>query len=93
MEVAVADGRPSTRYCYTEGLTIEVAGESMFLPVVMFCEGLPIALLGRKDFFDRYLVLFDHRKLRFFLERLPDPETEDDDPDDDPEIDRALALR
>lgn len=91
-EASVADGRPSTRYVYTEGLEIEVVGEKMFLPVAMFCKGLPITLLGRRDFFHRYLVLLDQRNHRFFLERLIDPE-EDDDPDDDAELDSAFALR
>jgi hypothetical protein len=89
MEVGVADDRPSVRYCYTDGLTIDVAGEPMFLPVVMFCEGLPITLLGRRDFFDRYLVLVDHRNLRFFLERLLDHQ---EDEDDDPELKRELVF-
>jgi hypothetical protein len=74
---SVADGRISKRYVYTDGLEIEVAGERMLLPVVMFCENLPIALLGRHDFFVRYVVLVDQVNHRFFLERRPDLE---DDP-------------
>jgi hypothetical protein len=70
-----------------------VVGEKMFLPVAMFCKGLPITLLGRRDFFDRYLVLLDQRNHRFFLERLIDPAEDDDDPDDDAELDSAFALR
>lgn len=87
---SVADGRTSKRYVYTEGLEVEVAGERILLPVVMFCENLPIALLGRHDFFERYLVLVDQPNHRFFLERLPD--IDDDDPDDDVELDPALVL-
>jgi hypothetical protein len=90
---SVADGRISKRYAYTEGLDVEVAGERILLPVVMFCENLPIALLGRHDFFERYLVLVDQPNHRFFLERLADIEDEDDDdPDDDAERDTTLVL-
>jgi hypothetical protein len=90
---SVADGRISKRYVYTEGLDVELAGERILLPVVMFCENLPIALLGRHDFFERYLVLVDQPNHRFFLERLFDVDQSDyDDPDDDAERDRALAL-
>jgi hypothetical protein len=87
-KVAIADQRPSMRYAYCEGLTVEVVGEPLFLPVVMFCKGLPIALLGRRDFFDRYHVLFDQRRHRFFLERLPDHDERDED---DPDADLMLA--
>ncbi len=86
---SVADGRLSRRYVYTDGLEVEVADERILLPVVMFCENLPIALLGRHEFFDRYLVLVDQPNHRFFLERLPRPE---EDEDDDPEPDLALVL-
>lgn len=85
-KVSVADERPSIRYVYLDGLEIEVLGERMFLPVVMFCQGLPIALLGRRDFFRRYLVLIDQRHSRFFLERLPNLDEDDDD-----ELDEALV--
>ena len=86
MEVSIVDKRTSIRYCYTEGLTIEVVGEKLFLPTVMFCREPPIAVLGRRDFFYRYLVLIDHRQKRFFLERMADPEE-----DDDPDLDIALV--
>jgi hypothetical protein len=90
-------------YAYTDGLTVEVAGEELFLPVVLFCKGLPFAVLGRRDFFDRYLVTFDQRNLRFFLERLPDPEEDhgelgrlpdpEGDDDDDPDaLGAVLAI-
>jgi hypothetical protein len=79
IEVGVADGKSSVRYVFTKGLQIEVVGEKMLLPVVMFCENLPIGLLGRRDFFERYLVLFDHRNHDFFLERRVDPDEGDDD--------------
>lgn len=75
----VADGHVSKRYVYTDGLEVELAGERMLLPVVMFCESLPIALLGRRGFFERFLVLLDQSNLRFFLERLPDADENDDD--------------
>jgi hypothetical protein len=76
-------------YSYTEGLTVEVVGERMLLDVVMFCKGLPVALLGRYDFFKRYFVAIDEPHRRFFLERLREPE---EDEDDDDELDAALAL-
>lgn len=88
--VSVVDERPSLRYSYADGMNIEVAGELMFLPLVKFCKELPMTVLGRRDFFDRYLVLVDDRSHRFFLERLPNPE--DDDPDDDVELDRELVF-
>jgi hypothetical protein len=84
IEVGVADAKPSTRHVFTKGLQIEVVGEKMLLPVTMFCQNLPIGLLGRRDFFERYLVLFDHRNHDFFLERRVDPdEGEGDDYDMD----------
>jgi|HubBroStandDraft_6_1064221.scaffolds.fasta_scaffold247370_2 hypothetical protein len=92
-EVGVMDERPSWRYSYADGLNIEVAGELMFLPLVKFCKKAPFAALGRKDFFDRYLVLIDDREHRFFLERLPNPdERKRDDPDDDVGLGRELVL-
>lgn len=89
--VNVVDEHLSQRYSYAEGFNIEVAGELMFLPLVKFCRKLPFAVLGRRDFFDRYLVLVDNRSHRFFLERLPD-RGDDDDSDDDVEPDLALVL-
>lgn len=81
-KVRVADKQRSVRYAYSDGLDIEIAGHRLFLPLVMFCEGLPIALLGRRDLFNHFLVLIDQPRFRFFLERLPDPEEdENDDPD------------
>jgi len=74
IEVGVADARRSIRHVFTRGLQIEVVGEKLLLPVVMFCQNLPIGLLGRRDFFERYLVLFDHRNHDFFLERRTDPD-------------------
>jgi len=74
IEVGVADAKHSIRHVFTKGLQIEVVGEPMLLPVVMFCQNLPIGLLGRRDFFERYLVLFDHRNHDFFLERRTDPD-------------------
>ncbi len=74
IEVGVADEKRSIRHVFTKGLQIEVVGEKMQLPVTMFCQNLPIGLLGRRDFFERYLVLFDHRNNDFFLERRVDPD-------------------
>jgi hypothetical protein len=88
----VADGRVSKRYVYTEGLEVGLAGERIFLPVVMFCQEMPIPLLGRRGFFDRFLVLIDQPNLRFFLERSPDAGTGGGDSDDDAEPDAALVL-
>ncbi len=74
----------TARALIDSGLQIEVVGEKMLLPVAMFCQNLPIGLLGRRDFFERYLVLFDHRNHDFFLERRVDPdEGEGDDYDMD----------
>jgi hypothetical protein len=78
-DVGIADGRPSRRYVYTGGLQVEVVGERLFLAVAMFCKNLPVALLGRKDFFERYLVLLDQQNQRFFLERQADLQGEDRD--------------
>src|ERR1700691_5539869 len=78
--VGAATEQPVYHHCYADGLAINVAGEPLFLPLVMFCKRKGIALLGRNDFFQRYLVLLDERNKRFFLERIPDP-VEDDDPD------------
>jgi hypothetical protein len=89
---SVADGRVSKRYVYTDGLEIEVADERLLLPVVMFCEDLPIALLGRHDFFERYLVLLDQPNLRFFLERLPDTDDSDDEDDSGEDVERGSTL-
>lgn len=72
VEAYVAGERVATHWAYTEGLWVEVLEESLFLPVAMFCKKLPVALLGRRDFFDRYFVLFDDRKRKFYLERRPD---------------------
>lgn len=92
----VADGRVSRRYVYTEGLEVGLAGERIFLPVVMFCQDMPIPLLGRHGFFDRFLVLIDQPNLRFFLQRSPEAEAEAEadgrDSDDDAEPDAALIL-
>jgi hypothetical protein len=77
--VGVADGRPSKRFVYTKGLWVEVVGEKLFLAVAMFCKNLPVALLGRKDFFERYVVLLDQRNHRFFLERQAELTGEDRD--------------
>jgi len=77
--VTVASGATAYHYVYTDGLEVEVVGEKLKLDVVKFCKGLRLAYLGRKDFFGRYLVLFDQRELRFFLERRIDPDEGDDD--------------
>lgn len=85
-EVTLADGTPSWRYVYLDGLSIEVAGDDLFLDVVQFCERPPCAILGRRDLFDRHLVLIDQRNQRFYLERVPV-----DDEDDDPDVEFAVA--
>ena len=91
-EVAtVADGRTSARYAYTAGLRVELAGERLLLPVVMFCAGMPIPLLGRRGFFDEFLVLIDQTNLRFFLQRSPEPSGgEDSDGSAEPGLTLAL---
>ncbi len=63
-----------------DGLWVEVLGEKLLLDTVLFCADLAQTFLGRRDFFRHYLVAFDQRNLRFFLERLLDRD-EDDDPD------------
>jgi hypothetical protein len=68
-----------THYAYGGGLWVEILGTKLLLPVVMFCKGLPRSLLGRRDFFVKYLVAFDERNARFFLERLPEIVDDDDD--------------
>jgi hypothetical protein len=67
-------------YVYADGLWVEILDDRLLLPTVVFCKDLAQTLLGRRDFFHHYLVAFDQRNLRFFLERLPDRH-EDDDPD------------
>ncbi|HXP37867.1 MAG TPA: aspartyl protease family protein [Solirubrobacteraceae bacterium] len=88
--VGVADGRPSKRYVFQKGLLIEVVGERILLPIARFCVNLPIAYLGRRDFFSRYLVLLDQQNFQFFLERRVDPEAEGDD---NSELDAAVVAR
>lgn len=88
-EVGAASDQPVYHYCYADGLTIKILGEDLFLPLVMFCKRKGIALLGRYDFFQRYLVLIDEPHKRFFLERLPDPV--DDDEDDERDLDALAA--
>lgn len=83
VKASIASEQEAIHWAYTEGLWVEVLNESLFLPVAMFCKKLPVTLLGRRDFFDRYLVLFDDRMHRFFLERRPDLG------DDGPEIEAA----
>lgn len=90
VSATVADGRLSNRYAYTDGFEVEMAGERALLPVVLFCQDMPIPLLGRRGFFDRFLVLMDQPNLRIFLERSTSSQGED--PDDDAETDQALAL-
>jgi hypothetical protein len=90
VSVGAAAEQPAYHHCYAEGLTIEVVGEPLFLPVVMFCKREGIALLGRHDFFQRYIVLIDEPRKRFFLERMPDLV---DNEDDDPDLDALAAAR
>ncbi len=59
VEVGAASDKPVYHHCYAEGLMIDVVGEPLFLPLVMFCKREGIALLGRQDFFQRYLALID----------------------------------
>jgi hypothetical protein len=81
-----AAGDPCVHFMYTRGLHVEVADERYTIPLVMFCMGLPIAILGRYNFFERYLVMIDEPRRRFFLERQPE-----DHPDDDDQLDHALV--
>lgn len=69
-------------HCYADGLTLDVVGEPLFLPLVMFCKRKGIALLGRRDFMLRYVTLVDEFGKRFFLERIPDPVDDEDDDQD-----------
>jgi hypothetical protein len=72
-------------YAYADGLWVEILDDRLLLPTVVFCKSLAQTLLGRRDFFHHYLVAFDQRNLRFFLERLPDRH-EDEDDDVDPAL-------
>jgi hypothetical protein len=76
VDVSIADDEQATHLMYDKGMEIEVVGERMFLPIVFFCVNLPVALLGRRDFFNRYLVLLDNRESHFYLERRLDPKQE-----------------
>ncbi len=73
VDVSVAADENTTHLMYDKGMEIEVVGERMVLPIVFFCVNLPVALLGRRDFFNRYLVLLDNRESHFYLERRLDP--------------------
>jgi hypothetical protein len=76
-----ADGKDSPRQVYTDGLRIEVVDEELFLDIVHFSTTPSCAFLGRRDLFDRHLVLFDQRQKRFYLERQPTSDDEDEDPE------------
>jgi Aspartyl protease len=80
-------GAPSKVYAYTGGLRVEILREQLLLPTVCFSRELEQPLLGRRDFFTHYLVAFDQRNSRFFLERLPILDDDDDD-----ELDKALVV-
>jgi hypothetical protein len=88
-EEPITAGGPTTHYAFGGGLWVELLGEEVLIPVVNFSHTLVFSLLGRQDFFDRYLVMIDQPGKRFFLERHPD--REEDDPDDDDQLDVALA--
>jgi hypothetical protein len=79
-------GGPTTHYVYTGGVWIEVLRDRLLIPAIFFAKDLRRSLLGRKDFFVHYLVAFDQRNSRFFLERLPVLDDDDDD-----ELDKALV--
>lgn len=79
-------GAPATHYAYGGGVVIEVRRERLLIPVIHFAEDLRQSLLGRRDFFMHYLVAFDQRHSRFFLERLPALDDDDDD-----ELDRVAV--
>lgn len=77
------DGQESDRYVYADGLRIEVVDAVLFLDIVHFCDNAPCVILGRRDLFDRHLVLFDQRNHRLYLERQPTTDEDEDDPDAD----------
>lgn len=78
----ITGGGEATHYAFGGGIWADLLGEQILIPLVSFAPMLPFAFLGRDDFFERYLVVVDQRGKRFFLERHPDrEEDEDDDPD------------
>jgi hypothetical protein len=65
-------GGPAVVWRYTPGIKAVIDGVEHHLKAD-FCEGLYVALLGRKDFFRAYRVSFDERAKNFTLEPF-DPE-------------------
>lgn len=65
-------GGPAVVWTYPSGIKAIIDGAEHHLKAD-FCEGLQVALLGRKDFFYAYSVSFDERAKTFTLEPF-DPE-------------------
>ncbi len=74
---------PITHFAFGGGLYVDILDTRVLLPVVIFCKKLARSVLGRRDFFVNYLIAFDERNERFFLERLPALDDEDDDDERD----------
>lgn len=81
-------GKPTTHWAFGTGLEVEVLGEPLFLPIAVFCPDLPVLLLGRRDFMERYFVMIDEPNKRFYIERRPDL-----DPADGPDISASREER
>lgn len=61
-------GGTTTNYEYAPGIDAIVMGKKIHLSCT-FNEGLPVVLLGRKDFFALFKVAFDEQAQQFTLER------------------------
>ncbi len=68
-------GGDATKYHYPPGIDAIVFGRKIHL-AAFFSPGLPLALLGREDFFQYFRASFDQRSLCFDLEAYQpfDPE-------------------
>jgi hypothetical protein len=54
-------------WVYPQGIKALIAGEEIYLKA-SFCDGLKVPLLGRRDFFNAFKVMFDQRGRSFTLE-------------------------
>lgn len=64
---AVTAGGPAVVWAYPQGLRVSIEGIDHWLKAE-FCIGLDLPLLGRRDFFDSYRIMFDERAKSFTLE-------------------------
>jgi hypothetical protein len=65
---AATAGGPALQYEWNGGLIADVAGQRLALRAIF--APTKVALLGRADFFDAFLVSFNHRERTFMLKRM-----------------------